>query len=414
MHVPAGSPQTVDNGCGEAEQTMSLLGLPLLVALAVSAVAYPVLTLALWPRIRGSGALRATARLAMVGGCQVTAVLLVAVAVNHYGYFYGSWSELWGIAGSSTSSTRSAGSASAAVEGTVQSHASGAPAAGRVRILPDPGWSSTEQWPTRGRVESVTIRGVRSGLTSHAFVYLPPQYFQKRYASHVFPAVQVLTGVPGTDLGLLRSLRVPDRMLTEVDAGRARPMVLVMMSPSVAPPRDTECTDVPAGPQALTFLASDVPEVVAASYRVSPRGWGAVGASTGGYCAAKLAMLHSETFSAAATLSGYFRTLRDRTTGDLWGGSEVVRDLNDLEWRLQHLPPPPVSLLVTTARDEAGSSGYVASRRFLDLAAATGGAMRVDSLVADRGGHNFGTWGAHLPRALAWLSTHLPSPKAPR
>ena len=93
----------------------------------------------------------------------------------------------WGIAGSSTSGTRSAGSASAAVEGTVQSHASGPPAAGRVRVLPDPGWSSTEQWPTRGRVESVTIRGVRSGLTSHAFVYLPPQYFQKEFASRALP-----------------------------------------------------------------------------------------------------------------------------------------------------------------------------------------------------------------------------------
>jgi enterochelin esterase-like enzyme len=262
-------------------------------------------------------------------------------------------------------------------------------------------------------VESVTIRGIRSGLTSHAFVYLPPQYFQKQFASRVFPAVQVLTGVPGTDLGLLRSLKVPDRLLTEIDAGRARPVVLVMMSPTVAPPRDTECTDVPAGPQALTFLAADVPDVVAASYRVDPRGWGAVGASTGGYCAAKLAMVHSETFSAAATLSGYFRTLQDRTTGDLWGGSEVVRDLNDLEWRLRHLPPPPVSLLVTTARDEAGPSGYAASRRFLDLAASTGGAMRVDSLVADRGGHNFGTWAANLPRALAWLSTSLPTPKVP-
>ena len=54
-------------------------------------------------------------------------------------------------------------------------------------------------------------------------------------------------------------------------------MVLVMMSPSVAPPRDTECTDVPAGPQALTFLAADVPEAMAASYRVQPRGWGAIG-----------------------------------------------------------------------------------------------------------------------------------------
>ena len=67
-----------------------------------------------------------------------------------------------------------------------------------------------------------------------------------------------------------------------------------------------------------------------------------------------------------------------------------------------------MSLLVTTARDEAGSSGYAASRRFLDLAASTGGAMRVDSLVADRGGHNFGTWAA-APAARPGLAVHLPA-----
>src|SRR6478735_128153 len=142
---------------------MSLLGWPLLALLAVSAVGYPVLTLTLWPRVRGSRSLRAATRLAMVAGCQVTAVLLVAVAVNHYGYFYGSWSELPG--------------------------------------LPDPGWSSRQQWATRGRVESVTIRGVRSGLTSHAFVYLPPQYFQAEFAHRALPVTQVLAGVPGSDLG---------------------------------------------------------------------------------------------------------------------------------------------------------------------------------------------------------------------
>jgi len=196
-------------------------------------------------------------------------------------------------------------SAPAATEAMTRSRVAGPPPSGRVRILPDPGWSSGQQWATRGRVESVTIRGIRSGLTAHAFVYLPPQYFQEAFAHRVLPVTQVLAGVPGSDLGLLRSLDYPARLLTEMDAHRAGPMVLVMMSPSVAPPRDTECTDVPAGPQALTFLAADVPEAMAASYRVQPRGWGAIGFSTGGYCAAKLAMTHSETFRAAVSLSGY-------------------------------------------------------------------------------------------------------------
>ena len=36
--------------------------------------------------------------------------------------------------------------------------------------------------------------------------------------------------------------------------------------------------------------------------------------------------------------------------------------------------------------------------------------MRVDALVAERGGHNYATATAHLPRSLSWLSLHLPPP----
>src|SRR6476660_8200593 len=115
---------------------MSLLGWPLLALLAVSAVAYPVLTLTLWPRVRGSRSLRAATRLAMVAGCQVTAVLLVAVAVNHYGYFYGSWSELPGLPAQGTRPGLAAEVAPAAVEAMTQSRVAGPPA-GPVRVTPD-------------------------------------------------------------------------------------------------------------------------------------------------------------------------------------------------------------------------------------------------------------------------------------
>ncbi len=395
---------------------MSLLGWPLLVLLGLLMVALPVTTLVLWPRVRGPRPLRSGVRLSLVGASQVTAVLFVAAALNNYGYFYGSWSDLFGrsspvgqpSAAAPGHRLMAAGKGSAAGAGTPSS--AGPPAASEVRQLPDPGWSSRAQWASRGRVESVTITGVRSQLASHAFVYLPPQYFQVAYRRRAFPAAQVFTGFPGTDLNLLKGLDFPARQLTEVQAHRGRPTVLVMLRPSVSFPRDTECTDVPSGPQALAFFAQDVPLAIAGHYRVQDRGWGAIGDSTGGYCAAKLAMLHSDVFTAAVTLSGYFHTLRDSTTGDLWGGSRVLWNLNNLEWRLRHLPPPPVSLLVTTAKDEAGSSGYADSRRFLVLAHAAGAPLRVDSLVLDHGGHNFSTWNAELPRALSWLTQRLPAP----
>ena len=281
-----------------------------------------------------------------------------------------------------------------------------------MRHLADPGWSTRAQWASRGRVESVTITGVRSRLSSHAFVYLPPQYFQAAYRRRAFPAAQVFTGFPGTDLNLLKGMDYPARLLAEVQAGRGA--------------TDGARDAAPVGHLSARHRVHRRPERAAGAGVLRPgraagrrgdatgcrpAGGVPIGDSTGGYCAAKLAMLHSDVFTAAVTLSGYFHTLRDNTTGELWGGSRVLRNLNNLEWRLRHLPPPPVSLLVTTAKDEAGSSGYADSRRFLVLAHAAGAPLRVDSLVLDHGGHNFSTWNAELPQALSWLTQRLPAPR---
>jgi enterochelin esterase-like enzyme len=387
---------------------MSLLGAPLLVLLAVLAVGLPLATGMLWSRWRGPRAVRAVQRGASILLCQVSAVLLLAVAVNDYGYFFASWSDLFGASSTNgrvvhdVASAAAGGRAGVATNAVAASPSPGAATAG-VRV--DSTWSSPAQWATRGRLETVSLDGPRSALREPAIVYLPPQYFQAAYAHTTFPAAEVMTGYPGHEQALVARLHYPGVLLQEVQAGRARPMVLVMLRPTVAPPRDTECTDVPAGPQALTYLAQDVPAAVRTLARVRPLGWGAVGDSTGGYCAVKLAMTRSDVFTSAVSLSGYFATLHDATTGDLWGGSEVVREQNDLQWRLTHLPAPPVSLLLTISRQERGAvTGYTATRAFL---AAARPPMQVDSLIEATGGHNFATWGAQLPQALDWLSRHL-------
>ena len=58
-----------------------------------------------------------------------------------------------------------------------------------------------------------------------------------------------------------------------------QPTILVMLRPTVAPPRDTECVDVPGGPQTETFFAKDLPEAVSEHYRVGHAGRG-TGASS--------------------------------------------------------------------------------------------------------------------------------------
>jgi enterochelin esterase-like enzyme len=337
-----------------------------------------------------------------VAAAQVAAVLLVAAAANDYGYFYGSWRDLWG--GLAQSVTGSSGS-SAVIHGVAAS-GRGPLAVGGVTVTSH-GHVSQSARASRGLLETVVIRGAISGLSEQAHIYLPPQYFQQRYAHLRFPALEVLTGYPGSNKQLIGRLHYERLLLRDLHRHTAGPMVLVMMRSAVVYPRDTECTDVPGGPQVQTFFAQDVPQQIAGSYRVIPNGWGTVGDSTGGYCAAKIAMMNPYTFHAAASLSGYFTTLHDNTTGNLWGGSAVVRNQNNLDWRLRHMPAPPVSMLLTISRDEGGPLGIQNSRRFMALARPP---MRISSIIEAHGGHNFTTWLPEIPKALGWLSSRLPPP----
>lgn len=390
---------------------MSLLGTPLLVVLACCAVGIPVGTVLLWSRVRGQSILRGGARFGMLAAGQLATVALVAVVANNYGQFYTSWSDLLGSSGAPPRVATYGAPITPAGTRTHRNPASAplrlGPATGTMQVVGSMNWSTPSQWTTTGKVIQVQITGNRSRLSIPAFVYLPPQYFTS--AHRRFPAVEVMTGYPGSALSLVSRMNYPAMALDLVRAHRAHPMVLVMFSSTVAPPRDTECTNVPRGPQAETFLANELPSAVAHGLRVQPSGWGVLGDSTGGYCAAKLTMHHPNVFAGGVSLSGYYFARSDITTGDLWGGSLAVRHYNDLEWLLAHRPAPPASLFVTISKAETHYDGYPDTMRFLHLVKPP---MHVTALIESSGGHNFGAWHRELPRALSWLSARIASRSA--
>lgn len=387
---------------------MSLLGTPLLVVLAGFAVAIPVATVLLWSRVRGPSALRGAARLTMLLAGQLATVALAAALANNYGQFYSSWSDLLGSS-APPPKVASYGASSGAQHSertrTAVSRPLGPPT-GTMRVVGSSDWSSRSEWAVRGWVMEVRITGRLSGLGVSGYVYLPPQYFTAAGAHRRFPAVEVMTGYPGSALNLVSRMDYPGKALDQVRAHRAQPMIYVMFSPTVARPRDTECTNVPGGPQTEMFLAAELPSAVAHAVRVRPGPWGAVGDSTGGYCAAKLAMHHPNVFAGAVSLSGYYYARSDITTGDLWGGSRANRDYNDLEWLLAHRPAPMTSLFVTISKGETHRDGYADTMRFLHLVKPP---LHVTALIEMMGGHNYGTWDREIPPALAWLSDRLAS-----
>lgn len=368
--------------------------------MAVAALA--VLCLVVWvmPRASGPGVSRLLGRIGLLLGCQVACMLALLTALNFYFDFYGSWGDLLGY------STQSHATADGRPAGTPL------PPTGPRRVLAaetletvkDGFIRSNQLPPSIGRLESVVIHGQASGITTSAYIYLPPQYFEAGYAKQRFPVAIAFTGYPGDAHNLITRLGLPQMVGREIKAGKIQPMMLVMMRPTVVAPRDTECTDIPGGPQTETLFSQDVPSAMKAAYRASvePSGWSLMGDSTGGYCAIKLAMRHSDRFGSAIALAGYYHALSDITTGNLYGGSRAYRDENDLFWRMRNLPIPPINLLLTTSR--IGERDFKDTKRFLSLARPP---MRIASVILPSGGHHFDVWDRELPPALSWLSSHM-------
>ncbi|MEV7011590.1 alpha/beta hydrolase-fold protein [Streptosporangium sp. NPDC051022] len=366
-----------------------LFGLLALVALAVSIWAWPLLSGRNWKAVLG--------RAGVLLGNQILTLVALGLVVNAYFGFYGSWSDLLGTDG---------GTAPIVVGDENPDPGRSPAAAGRPGRVTDEGQVALPPG-VGGRLEQVVISGTASGISSTAYVYLPRQYFDKRHADRRFPAILALTGYPGDARNLITRLNLPVVAAKAIDAGQMPPTVMVLMRPTVVPPRDTECMDVPGGPQVETYFTRDLRASMAASYRVGldAQNWGVFGGSTGGYCALKMSMRHPESFSAAVSLSGYYRSAVDMTTGDLFGGDSRLRDENDLMWRLRNLPVPPVSVLVTSSR--RGEKDYDETRRFLALAKEP---MRTASMILPSGGHNFNTWNREIPQVLPWLGRQLHSP----
>ncbi|GAB7103460.1 alpha/beta hydrolase-fold protein [Streptomyces phaeofaciens JCM 4814] len=359
-------------------------------------VAFAVLlfvgTVWLWPRLARRGWRAVGGRVGLLLATQLALFVSVGLSANQAFGFYASWADLLGRETD---------------VGVVVDHSAGGATAGPLQVVDTRHVDGGGGGPRYGgQIQKVALNGRTTHIATPAYVYLPPEYFDPANRTRTFPAAVVLTGYPGTAEALVDKLHYPRTARQLAKDGRMQPMILVMMRPTVAPPRDTECVDVPGGPQTESFFAEDLPDAVTAHYRVGkkPGSWGIIGDSTGGYCALKLAMHHPEVYAAGAGLSAYYKAPVDPTTGDLFQGNETLRDEADLHWYLKNRSAPDTSLLVTSSK--VGESNYKATLKFIDEVKANG-RTRISSIILESGGHNFNTWRREIPPTLEWISGRL-------
>ncbi|GAA1413532.1 alpha/beta hydrolase-fold protein [Kitasatospora putterlickiae] len=362
-----------------------------------------VITLWIWPRLARQRPLPVLGRMGLLTLTQAAVLAVLALSVNNAFGFYTSWDDLLSPGGTKLALTSN------------ENHEGGVPAGGAL-LTPtnEGGMESIGDLPRGapeevGKVESVRITGKATGLSDQMFVYLPPEYFDPKLGLTRFPVLLTIAGYPGTTLNLMKELPVVQTAVGLQRAGKMQPTIVVLASPTLTPPRNTECVDAPGGPRTETWFAEDVPEALHSAYRIgrSPASWGVFGYSTGGSCALRLTMRHPAVFGSAGGLHAEFKVTEDQFTGDLFGGDKALAEQNDLAWRLQNLPAPPVSTLVVSTRKDGE---YPQTAQFVELAqrvAAANPQFQAESMYLDDGGHNFETWVRELPASLEWMGHHL-------
>ncbi|GAA2140159.1 alpha/beta hydrolase-fold protein [Kitasatospora kazusensis] len=353
-------------------------------------------TVWLWPRLAERSWLAVLGRVGTIVVTQVAVMCTLGLAANNYFSFYGTWADLLGTTDNSpvTIQSRMVDGRHTGIQQISSENVRGSGTVGRE--------------PAQvGKLDQIRIPGATTGLASNGYVYLPPQYFQPEYQDKKFPAAIAITGFPGIAKNLITKLNYPATELQLIRDGKTPPTVLLMMQPSPVLPRDAECEDLPGGAQTETYFAKDVPQALRSAYRVAEGvgSLGVIGNSTGGYCGLKLAMKHPDVYSAAVSLSGYYEA--DDFGDNLFPGDDHRRNLANLDWRLNNLPKPQVSLLLGGSKKGDGDY-YRQTQKF--IAAAKGSATKLSWIDLPSGGHNFDTWSRMLPASLGWLGQHLKAP----
>ena len=376
---------------------MSLTGWLFPDSVAVLTVAAFVAAVIWWPQLAGRGRSRIVARIGMLLGINLLVLLTAAIQLNAQFLFFADWTDLAGaFGGTSTSTALTRGtSASKAANHTVTGSA--ATPAATLPPLPPQGVSATG-------IITYSVTGPLSGITGTIVVQLPPGYTDSGQASVRYPVLETFQGYPGTPREWVDTMALGTVMADTVTARRMRPALIVSPQMEIPAGVDTECVNGgPGHAQVETWLAQDVPNWVARTFRVQTTrtAWASIGLSAGGWCAAMVAMLHPAQYSAAIIMAGYFAPEFGPLYDPYPAGSALAAryDLVALAKRA----PPPVALWVQTSHSDPVS--YTSSAALLKAAKPP---LAISATVLQHAGHRMSLWEGLTPSTLVWLGSNIP------
>ncbi|PRZ41679.1 putative esterase [Antricoccus suffuscus] len=257
----------------------------------------------------------------------------------------------------------------------------------------------------RSTLVTTTIAGPQTGYNLPAQVYLPGSYADPASTTRQYPVIELLAGYPGSYLSWTYGMHLKATLDSLIAEKKMPAVIVVMPSQNPNPPSDSECVNASfAHPSSMaeTYLTRDVPAYIAATYRSAPGriNWVIGGYSTGGYCAANLALRHPQVYASAMVLSGYFIGVHEHGPHQLFANRKDLR-ANSPQLTICE-PRPKVAIFTIAAKDN--KEDISAQARFIRKV------PKYDALMAmttETGGHTPVVWRIGSRHAFVWLARVL-------
>ena len=358
---------------------MSKGTLALFLALSIAAF---IAVIVLWKRLSKTSFLTITLRISSLIMVNVLFIATLGLLVNNYGGFYGSWSELFGLEKVVTSVPEE-----------------------QVLSISKADLAKATITADGGALIREVIKGTNSHVTGTILTLLPASYVHMvesnadSKAFRIFHVIQFLSGFPGYPTTWIHGMNMVGNFEKAQLTGAMPPTVAVLPQINILPHRDTECLDVPAGPQIETWLTKDVVSYEKKFLNLRDERWGVTGYSTGGWCSAMLSLRNPDVYMAAAPIAGYFEP-QFATTFPAESLAEMKAKY-DIKAIASSNPPAIKMLFINSLRD---ASTNKETKDFYSLLQPP---VEKSQIILVHSGHNLRAWSKIEPQLFQWFGKAL-------
>ncbi len=339
-----------------------------------------ITTVYFWHKFTSKHWKNITARFSLIIAIQCFALAAMGITINRSGNFYESWSDLFGAQGQYSK---------IALSPTNLTQIS-------LRDL----LSATR---TRGGslIFRKVIRGENSGISNVVYVVASPKLATELLApAHAlgsnYQVVELFPGTPGVPQTWIGTLGGITTMEDLEIAGELPPTLAVIPAINVQPGQDTECMNFVGGAQVETWLTHDMKVFMQTFMGIDDRRWSTFGYSTGGWCAAEVAVLHQDQYAQGVSLAGYFEP--NFSLGLSKREKNYLSSKYDLIYYLKHHQRNTQIMVIASVKDKFSNNS---AQKFMKLANPL---IPIKYIPIPTGGHNIRVWKPFIAPGFLWIS----------